>query len=113
MSGTLTSTGPEEPAAAAGAASVAGAGLAAGADGAAAAAWAGAAGAAAPSASSTPTTLPSDRRSPILTLTSRTTPAALDGTSRVALSDSRVTSPWSLATVSPTATSTSMTGTSL
>src|SRR5690606_38258241 len=72
-----------------------------------------AAGAAAPpSASSTTTTLPSDTASPSLTLTSLTTPAADDGTSIVALSDSSVTRPWSTATVSPTATSTSITGTS-
>jgi hypothetical protein len=42
-----------------------------------------------------------------------TTPAAEDGTSSVALSDSRVSSPWSFFTVSPTATSISITGTSL
>ena len=78
------------------------------------AAGAGAAGAAAaPSVSSTSTTLPSDKVSPSLTFNSLTTPAADDGTSSVALSDSSVTKPWSFATVSPTATSTSMTGTLL
>ena len=40
-------------------------------------------------------------------------PAAEEGTSSVALSDSSVTRPWSLATVSPTATRISMTGTSV
>src|SRR5690606_3380144 len=65
-----------------------------------------------PSASSTTTTAPSDTASPTLTFTSFTTPAADDGTSIVALSDSSVTRPWSLATVSPTETSTSITGTS-
>ena len=55
---------------------------------------------------------PSDSVSPTLTFNSFTTPAAVDGTSIVALSDSSVTRPWSLATVSPTATSTSITGTS-
>src|SRR5690606_19884893 len=59
------------------------------------------------------TTAPSDSVSPTLTLSSRTTPACEDGTSIVALSDSSVTRPWSMATVSPTATSTSITGTSL
>src|SRR5690606_6112567 len=63
------------------------------------------------SASSTTTTLPSATVSPTLTLTSRTTPAADEGTSIVALSDSSVASPWSTATVLPTATSTSITGT--
>src|SRR5688572_14294537 len=65
-----------------------------------------------PCASSTATTLPSDSLSPTFTLSSTTRPAADDGTSIVALSDSSVTRPWSLATVSPTATSTSITGTS-
>jgi len=59
------------------------------------------------------TTLPSDRVSPTLTLISLTTPATADGTSIVALSDSSVTRPWSFTTVSPTATSTSITGMSL
>src|SRR5690606_21565044 len=58
------------------------------------------------------TTAPSDTVSPTLTFTSLTTPAWEDGTSIVALSDSSVARPWSLATVSPTATSTSITGTS-
>ena len=61
--------------------------------------------------SSTATTAPSDRVSPTLTFSSLTTPAADEGTSIVALSDSSVTRPWSLATVSPTRTSTSITGT--
>ena len=43
----------------------------------------------------------------------RPKPAAEDGTSSVALSDSSVTRPWSFFTVSPTATRISMTGTSL
>jgi hypothetical protein len=47
-----------------------------------------------------------------LTFSSRITPANGAGTSIVALSDSSVTRPWSFATVSPTATSTSITGTS-
>src|SRR5690606_33266764 len=79
--------------------------------GAGAAALAGAS--AAPSASSTTTTAPSDSVSPSLTFSSLTTPAAEDGTSSVALSDSRVTRPWSFFTVSPTATNISITGTSL
>jgi hypothetical protein len=48
-----------------------------------------------------------------LTFTSFTTPAAGEGTSIVALSDSSVTSDVSGFTVSPGFTSTSMTGTSL
>src|SRR5687768_14238603 len=59
----------------------------------------GAAAGASPSASRTATTLPSDSLSPTLTLSSLTTPAAVDGTSIVALSDSSVTRPWSLATL--------------
>src|SRR5690606_24836261 len=70
------------------------------------------AGASSPAASIIATTPPSDRLSPTLTLSSFTTPANGDGTSIVALSDSSVTRPWSFATVSPTATSTSITGTS-
>src|SRR5690606_9493825 len=73
----------------------------------------GAAGAASPAVSISATTLPSERVSPSLTFSSLTTPANGAGTSSVALSDSSVTRPWSLATVSPGATSTSMTGTSL
>jgi hypothetical protein len=69
-----------------------------------------AAGAAAAASSISATTLPSDTPSPTLTLSSRTTPAKGAGTSMVALSDSRVTSPWSAFTVSPTATSSSITG---
>src|SRR4026209_678076 len=56
---------------------------------------------------------PFDTLSPILILTSRTTPSEGDGISIVALSDSRVTSDCSLATASPGLTSTSMTATSL
>src|SRR6478672_10638831 len=82
-----------------------GLGAVVGADGAAAAADA-------PADSSTATTVPSETLSPTLTFNSRTTPATLDGTSIVALSDSSVSKPWSTATVSPTATSTSITGTS-
>src|SRR5690606_34672502 len=73
---------------------------------------AGLAGASSSAASIVATTPPSDSVSPTLTLSSLTTPANGDGTSIVALSDSSVTRPWSLATVSPTATSTSITGTS-
>ena len=57
-------------------------------------------------------TLPSDTLSPSFTLSALTTPSAIAGTSIVALSDSRVTRPWSFFTVSPTATSSSITGTS-
>src|SRR4249919_2052862 len=91
--------------------------------GAGAAAFAGAAGAvaaafgaasagfasAAPSASTIATTLPSDNLSPTFTFNSTILPATDDGTSIVALSDSSVTRPWSSFTVSPTATSNSMT----
>src|SRR5437879_5014649 len=58
-------------------------------------------------------TLPSLTLSPNLTLSSLTVPAAGEGTSIVALSDSRVTSESSAFTVSPGLTKTSMTGTSL
>jgi len=58
-------------------------------------------------------TLPSLTRSPVLTRISAMRPAAVDGTSIVALSDSSVTSAVSTAMVSPTATSSSITGTSL
>ena len=57
------------------------------------------------------TTAPSLTLSPSLTFTSLTTPAADDGTSIVALSDSSVTSASSTFTVSPTLTKMSMTGT--
>src|SRR4249919_2071069 len=67
---------------------------------------------AAPSASTIATTLPSDNLSPTFTFKSTILPATDDGTSIVALSDSSVTRPWSIFTVSPTATSNSMTGTS-
>src|ERR1700687_2587794 len=70
--------------------------------------WAGAFDAAAPAASSVSSTLPSLTLSPSFTLTSFTTPAAGDGTSIVALSDSSVTSESSAFTASPGATSTSM-----
>ena len=74
----------------------------------------GAAAAGAPPAdSSTATTSPCDSASPSLTFSSLTTPSAVDGTSSVALSDSSVTRPWSFLTVSPTLTSTSITGTPL
>jgi hypothetical protein len=53
---------------------------------------------------------PCETRSPSATRISRTTPAAEDGTSIVALSDSSVTSASSTLTVSPTATQISMTG---
>src|SRR5450755_2108365 len=69
--------------------------------------------AASPAVSSVRIMLPSLNRSPSLTLRSLTTPAAGEGTSMVALSDSSVTSESSGATVSPGFTSTSMTGTSL
>ncbi|MCY1465723.1 hypothetical protein D9M71_839100 [compost metagenome] len=69
--------------------------------------------AAAPSASRITTTSPSDNLSSSLTLISLTTPAAEDGTSSVALSDSSVSRPWSFFTVSPTATRISITGTLL
>ena len=62
-------------------------------------------------ASISATTLPSDSESPTLTLISFTTPAIGAGTSIVALSDSSVTRPWSFFTVSPTATSSLITGT--
>src|SRR5207249_5389977 len=58
-------------------------------------------------------TLPWLTLSPTLTLSSLTVPAAGEGTSIVALSDSRVTSESSAFTVSPGLTKTSMTGTSL
>ena len=51
--------------------------------------------------------------SPTLTRTSLTVPATGEGTSIVALSDSSVTSGSSTATVSPTETRISITGTSL
>src|SRR5689334_7867977 len=57
--------------------------------------------------------VPCDTLSPTFTVTAFTTPAAGDGTSIVALSDSSVTSESSALTVSPGLTSTSMTGTSL
>src|SRR5690348_3864516 len=58
-------------------------------------------------------TLPSLSLSPTLARSSFTVPAAGDGTSIVALSDSSVTSGSSTLTVSPAFTNTSMTGTSL
>jgi pyruvate/2-oxoglutarate dehydrogenase complex dihydrolipoamide acyltransferase (E2) component len=58
-------------------------------------------------------TTPSATLSPSLTLSSRTVPAAGEGTSIVALSDSSVTSGSSALTTSPGLTRTSMTGTSL
>ena len=62
--------------------------------------------------SSVSSTEPSATLSPTATVMSVTLPAAGDGTSIVALSDSSTTSGSSTATSSPTATSTSMTGTS-
>src|SRR5690606_6332142 len=118
MSGTAASTTAPEPVAPASAAAaplLPPAGAGGGGGGAAEAslsAGGGAAASPAPSPSSTTTTLPSDTVSPTLIFSSRTTPACEDGTSIVALSDSSVTRPWSFATVSPTATSTSITGTS-
>src|ERR1700694_1223828 len=69
--------------------------------------------AAVPPESSVRITFPSLTLSPSLTLTSLTVPAAGEGTSIVALSDSNVTSESSAFTVSPGLTKTSMTGTSL
>src|SRR3990167_234512 len=57
------------------------------------------------------TTAPVPISSPTFTSTSRTVPAKGAGTSIVALSDSSVTRPWSLVTISPTFTSNSITGT--
>jgi len=54
---------------------------------------------------------PSDTSSPTFSLISFTVPANGAGTSMVALSDSSVTRPCSLATLSPGFTSTSITGT--
>ena len=67
---------------------------------------------AAPSVSSSRIGDPQLTRSPTLTRSSRTVPAAGEGMSMVALSDSRVTSGSSLWTTSPGATWISMTGTS-
>ena len=66
-----------------------------------------------PAASSVATSVPSATLSPTLTLTAAIFPAAGDGTSIVALSDSSVTSGSSTLTTSPGLTWTSMTGTSL
>jgi hypothetical protein len=121
MSGTLTSTGPtapvrpepvEGPACAGASTGSARTVLAAGAGAAAAGAEAGAGAAAAPSPSSTSTTEPSLTLLPTPTLSSFTTPAALDGISIEALSDSTVISDCSGFTASPTFTSTSITATS-
>ena len=71
------------------------------------------AGAAPASKATTMTTAPLDTLSPSLILISLTTPATVDGTSIVALSDSRVTSDCSTFTVSPTLTRISMTGISV
>jgi hypothetical protein len=57
--------------------------------------------------------VPSLTRSPTLTCTPRTVPAAGDGTSIVALSDSRVSSGSSALAIAPSWTWTSITGTSL
>jgi hypothetical protein len=56
---------------------------------------------------------PCETLSPTLIFSSLTMPAAGEGTSMVALSDSRLTSGSSLATTSPGLTSTSITGTSV
>jgi hypothetical protein len=64
-------------------------------------------------ASRTTTTAPAEILSPSATRISLTTPAAEDGTSIVALSDSRVTSASSTLTTSPTMTQMSITGTSV
>ena len=107
--------GPD-PATGAGAGGVGAAGSVAG------CAWGGAASAftgvgegaaAAPSASTRAMMAPIDTLSPTFVRTSATSPATGDGTSIVALSDSRVISDWSTLTMSPGFTSTSMTGTSL
>ena len=113
MSGTRTSTRP----AAAGEATTAGAAGAAGTAGdagaTAGAADTAAAGADAPSASSSNTTVPSLILSPILTLSSLTTPACEQGISIDALSDSTVIRLCSGLTESPGFTSNSITATSL
>ena len=112
ISGTRTSTGP--PAAAAGAAGC----TAAATDSVAActgAAWAGVdlgAETAASELSSVNTTVPCLTLSPSLTLSSFTTPAALEGISIDALSDSTVRSDWSALMLSPGLTNSSITVTS-
>jgi hypothetical protein len=78
----------------------------------AAAGWRAAALAAGPTSSSM-ISVPSDTLSPILSFSSFTTPAAGDGISIVALSDSTVMSEVSFSTASPALTSTSMTSISL
>ena len=109
MSGTFASCTPPPPAAAAGAGDDAGASAFAAGAGAAFAATG--AGAAASPLSISATTCPSAISSPSLTLISLTTPATEEGTSIVALSDSRVIRPWSFVTVSPGLTRISITGT--
>ena len=109
MSGTCTSTGPL--AAAGAGAGAAGAGAAAAA-GAAAGAGAAAVAEAPPSPSSVSTSEPCLTLSPSCTLISFTTPAAEDGISMEALSDSTVISDCSATTLSPGLTSSSMTVTS-
>src|SRR6185437_11919865 len=74
--------------------------------------WGGGDACASPSASTTAITAPCSTLSPTLTLTSLITPAALAGTSIVALADSSVTRLWSFSMRSPAFTSTSITGTS-
>src|SRR5882724_611937 len=71
------------------------------------------AGACAPALSSMRIVAPCETLSPVLTLSSLTTPAAGDGISIVALSDSSVISDCSLVTLSPGLTRTSMTSTLL
>ena len=113
ISGTVTSITPPASAGAATGATA----LATGAAVFATAAGAGAAGASAalllPATSNNRTRLPSETLSPTLIFISLTTPACGEGTSMVALSVSRVIRPVSASILSPTATSTSMTSTSL
>src|SRR5450830_1310275 len=112
---TCAAAGAAEAGAGAGAAAAAGAGAAAAAGAGAAAGAAAGAGAAAapPAASSSSTSEPSPTLSPTLTLISLTTPAAEEGISMLALSDSTVIRDWSTLTVSPGLTISSMTSTSL
>ena len=67
----------------------------------------------APATSTVPMTVPSDTVSPTARASETIVPATGDGTSRVALSLSRVSSGSSAATVSPAATRISMIGTSV
>src|SRR6185369_13279897 len=112
ISGTLTSTIPPPAAGAAAGATGAAAGAAAGAGAAACAAGAGAGAAAAAPVSTLISTVPSPTLEPSWTSTSLTTPSTVEGTSMVALSDSRVAIASSILMLSPTLTYSSMTGTS-